>query len=67
MAHPRPRPGARGKTGKLLAGNNPLLASAPQKSNRPSIAAIEKPRCPYPILWKPDHSAVTRDRNAALR
>ncbi len=54
MQHPRPRSGARGKTGKLLAGNCPLLASASPKINRPSTMVLERPRSPYPLFWKPN-------------
>ncbi len=57
MQHPRPgRPGARGKTGKLLGSNFPLLASAPRKINSQSTAAIEKPRGEYPLYWRPNYS-----------
>ena len=57
MAHPDPRgTGARGKTRKLLASNFPLLPFAPQKSNHLSTAALERPRSPFPIYWRPDHT-----------
>ena len=54
MQHPRPRPGVRVKTGNLLGSNFPLLASAPRKINHPSTAALEKPRSPFPIYWRPN-------------
>ena len=58
MHNPDPgRNGARGKTAKLLAGNFPLLSSARSKINCSSTATLEKPQPPYPILWKPDHTA----------
>ncbi len=53
MAHPRPRPRARVAIGKLLARNDPVVASAPRKSNYSSTAALERPRDPYPLIWKP--------------
>ena len=57
MQHPSPgRTGARGKNGKLLAGNLPLISFARSKINRPSTATLEKPRSPYPIFWIPDHT-----------
>ena len=57
MAHPRPRPGARGRNGELLASNLPLLAPAPPKSNHANTAVLERPRSPYPIYWRPDRTA----------
>ncbi len=58
MQHPDPRgTGARGKTRKVLASNKPVLAFMPRKINCSSTATLEKPRPPYPILWKPDHTA----------
>ena len=61
MQHPRPRPGARNGLGISLGSVVPEYISAPPTCKpRPqdlSTAAIEKPRCPYPLFWKPDHTA----------
>ena len=58
MQHPSPgRARARVKTGKLLGSNFPLLASTSQKINHQRTATIEKPRSPYPLFWRPAHSA----------
>ncbi len=57
MARPRLGPGARGRFGTSLGSDDPKLVSAPQKINRPSTAALEKPRCPYPI-WLDDAGDV---------
>ena len=57
MKSPDPgRTGAGNRLGKLLGGSDPLLASAFRKINSQSTAAIEKPRSPYPIFWRPNHS-----------
>ncbi len=56
MQHPDPRgTGARGDNGKLLAGNVPLAPATP-KINHLSTAALERPRSPFPIFWRPDRS-----------
>ena len=57
MQHPDPRgTGARGDRRKLLAGNFPILTPASPKCN-PSAAALERPRSPFPIYWRPDRTA----------
>ncbi len=59
MQHPDPKgTGARGDDRGSSLGSEPLSTPAPRKIQaRLNSATLEKPRPPYPILWKPDHTA----------
>ncbi len=60
MQHPDPKgTGARGNDiGSSLGSDEPLSTPAPRKIQaRPSAVANVKPRDPYPIFWRPDHTA----------
>ncbi len=57
MQPPRPRPRARDTFRSSLGSDAPFILSASPKSNHVSTAALEKPRCPYPIFWRPDFTA----------
>ena len=57
MQHPRQEPGARNGFGKSLGSVVPEYISAPLKSKDSSLylstAALEKPRAPFPLIWRP--------------